>query len=69
MAETVADEAQGRVPLAFGGQSTSTLELVRLAKAAQSMGFDFLQVSCPLLFQPYGSGLRGVRQAVAAAGT
>jgi 4-hydroxy-tetrahydrodipicolinate synthase len=48
--ETVADEAQGRVPLAFGGQSTSTLELVRLAQAAQSMGFDFLQVSCPFYF-------------------
>lgn len=48
--EAVIDEAQGRVPLAFGGQSTSTLELVRLAQAAQSMGFDFLQVSCPFYF-------------------
>lgn len=50
VAETVADEAQGRVPLAFGGQSTSTLELLRLADAAQSMGFDFIQVSCPFYF-------------------
>ncbi|WP_119391473.1 dihydrodipicolinate synthase family protein [Taklimakanibacter lacteus] len=50
VAETVADEAKGRVPLAFGGQSTSTLELVRLATAAQSMGFDFMQVSCPFYF-------------------
>ena len=50
VAETVADEAKGRVPLAFGGQSTSTLELVRLAQAAQSMGFDFMQVSCPFYF-------------------
>lgn len=50
VAETVVGEAQGRVPLAFGGQSTSTLELVRLAQAAQSMGFDFLQVSCPFYF-------------------
>jgi 4-hydroxy-tetrahydrodipicolinate synthase len=48
--ETLADEANGRVPLAFGGQSTSTLELVRLAGAAQSMGFDFMQVSCPFYF-------------------
>ncbi|WP_095199699.1 dihydrodipicolinate synthase family protein [Mesorhizobium carmichaelinearum] len=48
--ETVVDEAKGRVPLAFGGQSTSTLELVKLAQAAQSMGFDFLQVSCPFYF-------------------
>ena len=50
VAETVADEAKGRVPLAFGGQSTSTLELVRLADAAQRMGFDFMQVSCPFYF-------------------
>jgi 4-hydroxy-tetrahydrodipicolinate synthase len=50
VAETVADEAKDRVPLAFGGQSTSTLELVRLAEAAQSMGFDFMQVSCPFYF-------------------
>jgi 4-hydroxy-tetrahydrodipicolinate synthase len=50
VAETVADEVNGRVPLAFGGQSTSTLELVRLAQAAQSMGFDFMQISCPFYF-------------------
>lgn len=50
VAETVVEEARGRVPLAFGGQSTSTLELVRLAQAAQSMEFDFLQVSCPYYF-------------------
>jgi 4-hydroxy-tetrahydrodipicolinate synthase len=48
--ETVVDEATGRVPLAFGGQSTSTLELVRLAQSAQSIGFDFMQVSCPFYF-------------------
>ncbi len=50
VAETIIDEAGGRVPLAFGGQSTSTLELVRLAQSAQSMGFDFMQVSCPFYF-------------------
>ena len=48
--ETVVDEVSGRVPLAFGGQTTSTRELVKLAKAAKSMGFDFLQVSCPYYF-------------------
>jgi 4-hydroxy-tetrahydrodipicolinate synthase len=50
VAETVADQVEGKVPLAFGGQSTSTLELIRLAQAAQSMGFDFMQVSCPFYF-------------------
>jgi dihydrodipicolinate synthase/N-acetylneuraminate lyase len=48
--ETVVDETQGRVPLAFGGQTTSTNELLRLARAAKDMGFDFLQVSCPFYF-------------------
>lgn len=50
VAESVAEAAAGRVPLAFGGQSTSTLELVRLAEAAQSMGYEFIQVSCPFYF-------------------
>lgn len=50
VAETVMDEAAGRVPLAFGGQTTSTRELTRLADAASAMGFDFLQVSCPFYF-------------------
>ncbi|MEZ5934553.1 MAG: dihydrodipicolinate synthase family protein [Alphaproteobacteria bacterium] len=50
VAETVADEAGGAVPLAFGGQTTSTLELERLARAAESMGFDFIQISCPYYF-------------------
>ena len=50
VAETVTEEANGRVPLAFGGQSTSTLELVRLAQAAEAIGFDFMQVSCPFYF-------------------
>jgi dihydrodipicolinate synthase/N-acetylneuraminate lyase len=50
VAEIVAEEAKGKVPLAFGGQTTSTMELVKLARAAQSIGFDFLQVSCPFYF-------------------
>ena len=50
VAEIVMDEASGRVPLAFGGQTTSTRELTRLADAASAMGFDFLQVSCPFYF-------------------
>jgi len=48
--ENVADEVNGEVPLALGGQTTNTNELVQLAKAAQSMNFDFLQISCPYYF-------------------
>jgi 4-hydroxy-tetrahydrodipicolinate synthase len=46
----VVDEAGGKVPIAMGAQTASTLELVRLAKAAQDIGVDFIQVSCPFYF-------------------
>ena len=44
------DEAGGKVPVAMGCQTTSTLELIRLAEAAQRLGVDFIQVSCPFYF-------------------
>ena len=50
VAEIVVDEAAGSVPIAMGAQTTSTLELVRLAHAARRIGVDFIQVSCPFYF-------------------
>ena len=50
VAGIVVDEVGGRVPVAVGAQTTSTLELVRLARAAQRLGADFIQVSCPFYF-------------------
>jgi dihydrodipicolinate synthase/N-acetylneuraminate lyase len=50
VAEAVRDAAEGAVPLAMGAQTTSTHELVRLARAAESLGYDFIQVSCPFYF-------------------
>ena len=50
VAEIVIDETNGRVPIAMGAQSTSTLELKRLAKAAKRLGASFIQVSCPFYF-------------------
>jgi dihydrodipicolinate synthase/N-acetylneuraminate lyase len=50
VAEVVIDEVAGRVPVAMGAQTASTLELVRLAKAAQRIGATFIQVSCPFYF-------------------
>lgn len=50
VAEAVRDAAEGAVPLAMGAQTTSTRELVRIARAAESLGFDFIQVSCPFYF-------------------
>src|SRR5262249_11643399 len=46
----VVEEARGRVPVAMGAQTTSTLELKRLAKAAAALGAEFIQVSCPFYF-------------------
>jgi 4-hydroxy-tetrahydrodipicolinate synthase len=50
VAETVHAAAGGALPLAMGAQTTSTRELVRLAKAAERIGFDYIQVSCPFYF-------------------
>ena len=50
VAEVVIDEVAGRVPVAMGAQTTSTLELIRLARAAEKIGADFIQVSCPFYF-------------------
>ncbi len=48
--DAVVEEAAGRVPIAMGGQTTSTRELVALAKAAERAGADYLQVSPPFYF-------------------
>ncbi len=50
VAEIVIGEVAGRVPVAMGAQTTSTLELKRLAKAARRLGASFIQVSCPFYF-------------------
>ena len=50
LAEKSSKIVDGRVPIALGGQTTSTLELIKLAGIAQSNNFDFIQVSCPFYF-------------------
>ena len=50
VASIVAEEVAGRVPVAMGAQTTSTLELKRLARAARSAGANYIQVSCPYYF-------------------
>ena len=50
VARTVVEAAAGRVPVVMGGQTTSTLELVRLAEAAVSVGAEYLQISPPFYF-------------------
>ena len=50
VAETVIDESNGEIPVAMGAQTTSTRELVELARAAERLGADFIQVSPPFYF-------------------
>jgi dihydrodipicolinate synthase/N-acetylneuraminate lyase len=50
VAEAVVAGSDGRVPVAMGAQTTSTLELRRLAKAAERIGAEFIQVSPPFYF-------------------
>ena len=50
VAGAVRAEAAGRVPVAMGAQTTSTRELQALSRAAQEIGVDYIQVSCPFYF-------------------
>ncbi len=50
VASVVVEEVAGRAPVAMGAQTTSTLEVCRLARAAQDIGAQFIQVSCPYYF-------------------
>lgn len=50
VAAAVVAEADGDVPVAFGAQTTSTAELVRLARAAADVGAQYIQVSPPYYF-------------------
>ena len=50
VAAVVIEEVDGRAPVAMGAQTTSTLELQRLARSARALGAQFIQVSCPYYF-------------------
>jgi dihydrodipicolinate synthase/N-acetylneuraminate lyase len=48
--EAVVEEANGDVPVVMGAQTTSTAELVELARAAERIGAEYIQVSPPFYF-------------------
>lgn len=50
VAEAVIEEADGKLPVAMGAQTTSTRELVELARAAERLGADYIQISPPFYF-------------------
>src|SRR5918999_1924579 len=49
--DTVIEAAAGRVPVAMGAQTSSSRELVSLARAAQRLRAEYIQVSPPFYFQ------------------
>lgn len=51
VAREVVKAADGRVPVALGAQTTSTMELVSFAKAAEEIGAAYIQVSPPYYFE------------------
>ena len=52
VAETVADEVQGRVPIIVGIEHTSTLTCVELAQHAAELDADAVQVCPPYYYTP-----------------
>ena len=48
--ETVVDATEGKIAVVMGAQTTSTRELVKLARAAENAGAAFIQVSPPYYF-------------------
>ena len=50
VAETVVQETGGRFPVVMGAQTTSTRELIALAKAAETVGAEYIQISPPYYF-------------------
>jgi dihydrodipicolinate synthase/N-acetylneuraminate lyase len=50
VATALVEAAAGRVGVAMGAQTTSTQELVRIARAAEAAGADMIQISPPFYF-------------------
>jgi 4-hydroxy-tetrahydrodipicolinate synthase len=57
----------GRVPMVAGAGAASTRETVRLAQAAESLGFDAVMVVLPYYSRPDQAGIEAHFRAVAAA--
>jgi dihydrodipicolinate synthase/N-acetylneuraminate lyase len=49
-AEAIVEEVDGKMPVVMGAQTTSTRELIELARAAKRIGADYIQVSRPYYF-------------------
>ena len=50
VSEIVIDEVGNSAPVAMGAQTSSTIELLKLADAARQIGAQYIQVSCPYYF-------------------
>ena len=50
VAEAIIQEANGRIPVVMGVQTTNTRELVELIRAAKTLGAEYVQVSPPYYY-------------------
>ena len=50
VALAVVEAADNKVPVTVGGQTTDTRELIKLAKMAEEVGAQYMQVSPPFYF-------------------
>ena len=51
VAEAIIEEADGRIPVVMGAQTTNTRELVELVRAAERLGAEYVQVSPPYYYE------------------
>lgn len=48
--ETAVQAVEGRIPVILGAQTTNTRELIQLAKSAERIGAEYIQISPPYYF-------------------
>jgi len=69
VAEAVVEEAAGKIGVVMGAQDTSTMRVLELARFAEKLGVDGIQVGPPYYEPPSTEDLFGLFQAVSDAAT
>ena len=64
VAEVVVEEAAGRIAVIVGAQDTSTMRVLELARFAESIGADGIQVGPPYYYPPSSDDIFALFQAI-----
>ncbi|MBP88024.1 MAG: hypothetical protein CMJ64_15080 [Planctomycetaceae bacterium] len=64
VAEVVVEEAAGRIAVIVGAQDTSTMRVLELARFAESIGADGIQVGPPYYYPPSSEDIFALFQAI-----